>query len=496
MNWPAVLQTILIGTDRRKLPEEAAIALGLHISEDPVKTALEALASAALLRKAGASAAVVDVFAASEPSVGEASGQPVLKEVSVGYLKRMLSGTYAEGLPEFVDLMQQRGYRLPPELLPDLLDLCLQEPAFAARLAPALGKRGHWLAQQNERWHSLVVDVSATDWFTAAFEERRQLLALTRSRNPLLAIAWLEKTWREEKTEHKIQFIQLLSIRLSDMDQTLLEQAFHDKNRELRLAALNLLVALPEHRVKTDMCAFFKTKLADAVLSTRREQDLQSLLPDLSDGELKPWFDLLSKTEKSDWRNGLLQFFVRYLPPSELLELTGSSPDNLVPALDAVNQTALSEALLDNLLRHQAAHWVEAVWQHYSNHFRHPIWQKPAMQAFMHRYVDELMQHLATTNRSLDYDSQFVLRALENYRKPWSKSLFNNLLQQYRTAVSGNMPGWHYALVLQIAAWHCHLPDGLAFFDASATGPGTFQPKEWVAFQNVLYFRQQMRQQM
>jgi hypothetical protein len=496
MSWPSVLQTILIGTDRRKLPEATAAGLVLKASDDPVITALEALAAAALLRKAGTEPASIAGEGRYQQPAADESERPILKESAVKDLKRMLSGSYSEGLPEFLSLMEQHGYRLPPELLPDLMDQCLQEPSMAAQLAPMLGKRGLWLAQQNERWRQMAFDAATLDWFTASFEERLQLLAATRSRNPMLTIAWLEKTWKEEKAEHKVQFVRLLKIRLSEMDLDLLEHAFQDKNRELRLAALEWLTLLPDSTALNALRAFFRVKFSVALVSDKREKYLQTTLPDLSDAELKPWFDLLSKSEKSDWRNGLLQLFLRFVPPSDLLAMTGNTPAEIVPALDGGNQTLLTEALLDNLQRHGSEQWIDAIWQHYGNLFRSPIWQKPAMQAWMQQHAESLMQYLATSNKPLDYDNQFILRALENYRKPWSKSLFNNLLQQYRRAVNGNMPGWHYALVLQIAAWHCHLPDGLAFFDAAAMGPGEYQAKEWVAFQQVLYFRKQMREKM
>ena len=102
------------------------------------------------------------------------------------------------------------------------------------------------------------------------------------------------------------------------------------------------------------------------------------------------------------------------------------------------------------------------------------------------------MQYLASSRIVLDYDSQFVLRTLENYRKPWPKALLHNVLQQYRTAIGGNMPGWHYAATLQTAAWYCDLDDGLQA--AKSDNGNSYQPKEWSAFQSVLYFRKSVRQ--
>ena len=493
MNWPSILQTILVGTDRRKLPAEPAAEQPSDVAADPVTAALEALARAALLKKGGFQPPVRAGSPPQDfPSPADDRERPVLPGSATGYLQRMLEGTYREGLPEFLDLLEQGGYRLPPELLPGLLDQCMQQPAVAARMIPLMGARGRWLARQNVRWYPLSADPDTSDWFTATSEVRRQLLATTRSRNPMLAIAWLEKTWAEEKADDKVAFLHLLKPRLSMFDLELLERAFQDKNREVRLAALDLLTLLPDNPVRSSLETFFSNRFSGAFPLAKREKYLQKTLPDLSDEALKPWFDLLSKTEKTDWRNGLLHLVVRFLPLPDMCTLTGLNPSEIIIATDAGNQTAFSEALLENLLRAPDAEWADAVWQHYCKLFRHALWQKTAMQAFMGRHVESLMQHLTGRHILLDYDNQFLLRPLENFRAAWSKQLLNNLLQQYRSAVSGNMPGWHYAAALQTAAWHCALPDGQAVVNAAYSASNSYQPKEWMAFQNIIRYRQQI----
>ena len=492
MNWPSILQTILVGTDRRKLPAETASEQQPGEATDPVAAALEALSRVALLKKGGFQPAVHIVSQVFPLQEEEDPNRPYLSEPAIGFLQRMLEGTYREGLPEFLDLLEQGGYRLPPELLPGLLDQCMQQAAVAARMIPLMGERGRWLARQNVRWYPLSADPDASDWFTATSDVRKQLLAATRKRNPMLALAWLEKTWAEEKADDKVAFLHLLKSRLSTLDLDLLERAFQDKNREVRLAALDLLTLLPDNPVRSSLETFFSNKLAGALPLAKREKYLQTTLPDLAADELKPWFDLLSKTEKADWRNGLLHLFIRYLPPEEMCARTGLKPAEIVVASDLGNQTALAESLLENLLRRSSAEWTDAIWQHYCKLFRHALWQKPAMQAFMSRNVESLMQHLAGRHILLDYDSQFLLRSLENYRQPWSKQLLNNLLQQYRSAVSGNMPGWHYAAALQTAAWHCDLPDGHAAVQAAYSSSNAYQPKEWTAFMNIVRYRHSM----
>lgn len=491
MIWPSVLQTILVGTDRRSLPADTAEQLRLSPSDDPVAQALQALARAALLKKAGFRPEIRQV-ARQDDRVGQEPAGPVLPMAALGHLQRMLQGTYREGLPELLGLIKAHGYRLPPELLPDLLDQCMQQPDVATRMMPLMGERGRWLARQNVRWAPLSLDMETADWFTASFAARRRLLADTRQRNPMLATAWLEKTWAEEKADDKVAFLQLLEVLLSELDLDLLERAFQDKNREVRLAALGLLVRLPDSPTLQALNRFFTQKLAGAIRPDKREKYLAQALPDLSDDALKPWFDLLSKTEKTDWRNGLLQLFLRFVPLHDLISATRMKPADLLTATDGGNHTECSEALLDNLLRHADASWIEAIWQYYGLKFRHALWQKPAMQAFMLRHAEALMQYLASSRIVLDYDSQFVLRTLEKYRQPWPKALLHSVLQQYRTAIGGNMPGWHYAAALQTAAWHCDLAEGL---QAAISDNGhSYQPKEWSAFQSVLYFRKSVRQ--
>ena len=112
MSWPSVLQTILIGVDRRKLPEETAAGLGLAATDDPVRTALEALASAALLQKAGLAPASAGGLERFEQQAADESALAVLQDAAVRDLQRMLSGSYSEGLPEFLSLLQDKNPRL------------------------------------------------------------------------------------------------------------------------------------------------------------------------------------------------------------------------------------------------------------------------------------------------------------------------------------------------------------------------------------------------
>jgi hypothetical protein len=488
------LKTFIVGTERSPLPESEALALGLSPSPDPARTLLESLAAENLARKAGFRLNEFSISQFPRPTdmAGRAippeDARPFCSDAAAKDLSLMLSGRYAAALPEFLDLLAQKNLRLPPEYLPELLEKAERDPALAELLRPALGARGEWLARQNPRWNALTAD-EETDWFTASFSERKRLLAATRARNPLLALAWLEKTWPEEKADHKAQFVDILRTRLSPLDEDFLEKTFLDKNREVRRAALELLALLPESRIFQEMKVFFKEKLAKPVKQNRKP-DLEKSLPDLSEETVQVWLSVLSKNELSDWRNELLRLFVSILPPDELLSLTERSPEKLLESLDDTKDAA---AFLKAIVRHKSEAWTEPTLRHFSRDFRHAVWQTKEMAAFLTLFAAETMAFLQKNKLALGYDNQAILRAVENCRHSWPKSLLENLLAQYRPSAYGNgeIPGWQFAAVLQTAAYFCQPAEAAnsTFVRDYLQNPPKARAKELEEFLAVVRFR-------
>ncbi len=495
MSWSSILKTAIVGTERSPLPESELAPLGLPLPADAAQAALEALTAANLLRKAGFQLAASPT---TSFSMASQDNRAVCSPHAAQDLGKILSGLYPDALPEFLHLLAQNNLRLPPESLPDLLEKAERDAALAEKIRPALGPRGEWLARQNPRWSSILADEPA-DWFTASFIERKQLLAQTRARNPLLALAWLEKTWQEEKPAHRAQFIEILSVRLSPMDEDLLEKAFSEKSREVRWAAIQLLALLPESKKFAEANAFFQDRLAPALTHPGRESFLKKSLPDISEDAVQPWLALLLANAKgTGWRNELLHLFVSILPPAELLSTTGLSHEQMLQSLDdAKGATALLEAVV----RHADPSWAEPVLRHFSRDFRHAIWQSRPMMVFLTLFAPETMAFLQKNNIALRYENERILRGLENYRQPWPKDLLNNLFEQYRRSTyknSSEIPGWHYTLALQVAAYHCLPTDaaGCAFVRDYLQNPPSSRPREFEAFLGILRFRQEMHRHL
>ena len=246
----SIVKTALVGTERHPLPNDDLVALGLPGSPaDAAQAALEALATAHLRRKAG-------FLLADAPAGGPTSAprddRPVCGPLPTALFRQLLTGRHRPALPEFLALLTTSGQRLPPELLPDLLHIGLDNRAFFAQLEPALGPLGVWLARQHFRWQALLMDAQA-DWFTTSFAERQRLLLAARQRQPLVGLAWLEATWGQESSGHQAKFLETLACGLSPNDDALLQRAVTDKNEAVRTTArrlLQLLVLSPAERLQ------------------------------------------------------------------------------------------------------------------------------------------------------------------------------------------------------------------------------------------------------
>ncbi len=492
MSWQNILKTAIAGTERSSLPESVPAELGLRSSGDAARDALEALAAGSLLRKAG-----FQMTVAESSSGSRHDERPVCSAEAARDLGSILSGRYAEALPEFLDLLLRNQRRLPPEYLPDLLETAARNLEPAEKIMAAAGPVGEWLASQNPRWDALIQNPSA-DWFTASFAVRKRLLEETRSRNPLLALAWLEKTWPEENPEHKIRFLEILRNRLSATDENLLERAFSDKNREVRLAALQMLMLLPGSRLQKDLETLFEDRFAHALKSSDREKILKTSLPDLSEEALQPWFSLLSAKARANWREELLRLLIGLIPPARLSKYTGLSTEKMLVCLNDHEDAA---ALLTAIVLHSEQAWVEPVLQHFSSDFRHAIWQTKAMTFFLDRYIPDAMRFLGRKNLPISHENEFFLRAIEKFHQPWPESLMRDLLDQYgRTAAGGNgeIPGWHYASALRTAAYYGRPKDatGSEVLRSYLQNPQSARPREFDDFVAILRFRQEMQKHL
>lgn len=148
--WSDMVRTLVIGTERQPVSETLMAALGLTVQDDPARTALSALPAAHLLHRA---AAPLDAALLRGVSACPPDPRPICPPAAVPLLLAMVQhDAYSAVLPEFFALLHACHWRLPPELLPVVLDFLVRKNMFASALYTALGPLALWLAAQNPKW--------------------------------------------------------------------------------------------------------------------------------------------------------------------------------------------------------------------------------------------------------------------------------------------------------------------------------------------------------
>ncbi|WP_435173838.1 DUF5691 domain-containing protein [Actinacidiphila sp. bgisy145] len=258
--WEDLVGSALLGTERRRPAgvvgdaQEAAVGL------------LDAAAVGVVRRRAGLRPGT----AGPRPKAVAADPRPRLPDAARRRLESMLTGggrsrqnaapNLLELLPQWLAAARARGYAAPPALLPALLDIARARTDLRADALAFAGPRALWLAELNPEWRfalragggavgaGTAVAGSAARaqlWEEGLFAERVALLTRLRQADPAGALALLAATWRGERAEDRLMFMDALRTGLSAADEPFLEAALTDRSRNVRATAAELLSALP-----------------------------------------------------------------------------------------------------------------------------------------------------------------------------------------------------------------------------------------------------------
>ncbi|MBI3831759.1 MAG: hypothetical protein HY291_19715 [Planctomycetes bacterium] len=259
--WEELLRIALLGTERQNagLPAPAGRlgeTLAVLKASDREGAVLSASAAVALYLRAGRLPQRASVEERSADATLGAKDLPRIGPRSAGHLALMLAGTHLEVLPEWLAACTAAGKRVPEERLPALLDLGGEQDALRKAIRKVLGLRGQWLAQQNEAWHWAITEAAVDEkgfllaWQTAGTAQRLGFVFGLREKNPALARAAVQSTWKEDSAEERASALELFETGLSMNDEPFLEECLDDRRKEIRQAALGLLLRLPDSRLR------------------------------------------------------------------------------------------------------------------------------------------------------------------------------------------------------------------------------------------------------
>jgi hypothetical protein len=202
-----------------------------------------------VIGQAGYEAAALPPPVDPAPPDDAPAGSPRL----VGLLQNALASNSNELLKEFSGLLRSSGLLIPPELLPDVLEI--QDPSLREAVLPVLGERGRWLSQFHPSWAWATQGagvLSAADlgalkrpWDEGNIATRSAVLARLRRMDVAEARNWLQAVFKQEKPEHRSRLLEQLEVGLDASDEPLLEESLADRSEGVRRTAADLLARLP-----------------------------------------------------------------------------------------------------------------------------------------------------------------------------------------------------------------------------------------------------------
>ncbi len=264
--WPEMLATALVGTDRRSTNAAAA-------GTDPAGDLLEQAAAWSVYRRAGVRP--VRGLVAPEPAPDETT--TTVGEAAAARLADLLDATelavteYRGGfVAEWLSVAAARNRRVPPELLPALLDAGRRRTELRPMIVAAGGLRTGWLAVQNPEWTYLTAEVAESTadpafWHEGTKDQRAGYLTAARRADPAAARDVLAADWPTLPPDERAQLVAIFDTGLGPDDEEFLERALDDRRKEVRDAAVDLLAKLPG--------SAFNTRMAERARACLRVRD-------------------------------------------------------------------------------------------------------------------------------------------------------------------------------------------------------------------------------
>lgn len=458
--WEKILQLALLGSERTHLEPVVEESLRQYRidPEDPLPQVI--LSGAASLHQVRRLKIPVITYTqpVPEPAAEEDSFE-ALPPISLQHLRQILDGRFRPALPEYVQLLVERQFLLPPEFLPDLLDDGLQDPELWEEVQPLLGTRAEWLMALHPQWIGLRPQRDPERWPEAGPEEKKLILGFLRNRDAKQALALLTSVWDETSYRKKLSYLEILEIALGPDDEAFLEKALTDSRKEVRLKAADLLAKIPGsdliQRIFDELLPLFVVDASKNRLEVNLPKDIP--VSTAKDG-IQPG---VKKGKRSSLKVDWLFECVTRIPAARWMDHFAWTRDELVQQFDRANRADLLLAALGNAaLRFGDQQLAESIIRHLvfkNGSIPEELDWKPLVRLLPTEDFQQIVEEFLQRQPGLLEEKHLVSRMLELGKHPWSESISKSIIGGLKQWMSESKTFlwnlWHYKRLLEIAGY-------------------------------------------
>lgn len=458
--WTSLVRTALLGTANGFTPPSAPDALQKTLDRisDSDASLLSTAAVLGITNIAGkAPHKLEEMFA-----VSAAESLEMISDEASGFLKRILGGEHEEVLPEFLSLAASHNRIVPSETVPALLGL--GKHRLRKLVLPVIGERGKWLAGWNPAW-SYALGREDTDevWETGTALERVEFLERLRERNPKRAVELIRSTWEQDAHEERAAFVGTLSNGLSMEDEPFLESCLDDARKEVRDAALDLLIRLPGSGHAQRMARRLEPFLEYKAGRLGKNSLGVNLPAQLNADAKRDGVTGSTLSKKLGKQANLLAQMISLTPPSFWTQTWKQTPEKI---LQAALKTEWKDALILGWSlateRSMDPAWIAAIADLMVKQAEvREIVGEVNLKNIVRLIPEEKLESLAkasivkTIKELNDAHPMFVL--LETYDKPWSEPLARTVMASLQRQVGKH----HWRLVRLLPSFGLRVPVSL-----------------------------------
>lgn len=499
MIWKALIKLAVLGTDRGHLPEAVAAdlkKLGVRETDSLARQVLQGAAIVHQMQKAGFP---LLSYNKKLPAVAEIEGTRKCSSRSAHHLNLIIAGTYRSALGEFVTHLLENKRVFPPENLPVLFDVCLQNPTLWEKVRPVIGQTGEWLLGLNPDWAILTGAPDFTHWQTGNRQERVLFLQKMRQRDPAQALSLLQETWGESGIGEQKALLATLETGLTLEDEAFLEPLLDASRKEIRSIAADFLSKLEGSALVQRLFATLKERV---LISEEKKFDIllpDKLAPDLKRDGIDPKKQPYPGGQKAGW---IGQMIAR-VPPAFWEDHWQLSPQATLDLVEKSHWRKLFHAAItDACLRFHTPTWELALLQNWQKKEDQAAWTSATGRQLVQQLSDEdfntlVLAQIKETGPTLAEDS-LASHLVCLGKHWWNDEVALQIIRGFQSLITeADAYYWnltHYRRILLVASYRCDVH----LFDQFKKGWEYKSPvwprweKEVERFMRTLRFRMEM----